>query len=443
MTTTIATRRRAAKVIAVVVGILLLLLLAVAAGGRRRLSTTTTTTTPSSSPSSSVSPRRRPARRALPEKVLMGYATGIDYGKVRDAVILDGVNVVIWAFVDVVPKAEDRRRNSTTVGGSLRTDLDLGRIGSLILDLDADGFSHVVHLASLGGWNGPHLHRGLMSAVDWVASWSASDASGIFHGIDWDFEGNDDRSSPSNYFDLNCLNGMGEISRLMKVDGYAVTMAPPQSYLNFADPNFGRYVNATRDRGWHDDFGYFGNNVYAYLLDRYGPYIDLVSIQLYESYSDAAMSIHRDGTSPDDYLHSLVRNVAVAENMSFPVDFGRDPALAGSMGSSRRVRMDLDKLVIGLANGWAFDSPDNRTLFVSAEDCRSAYLRLKDNPEEGYGDITPRGFMFWTIDERGRNGVYLARGIGEFLHTTRESGGGGEGGNVQPIPSRPSSRVFR
>ena len=357
----------------------------------------------------------------------MGYASGRDYGKVRDAVVLDGVNVVIWAFIDVVPAADGR---DGTVG-SLRTDLDLGRVSSLILDLDAAGFSHVVHLASLGGWNGPHLRRGL-SAVDWVASWATSDASGIFHGIDWDFEGNDDRSSPGNYFDLDCLDGMGEISRLMKDDGYAVTMAPPQSYLNFGDPNFGRYVNATRDRGWHDDFGYFGNNVYAYLLDRYGPYIDLVSVQLYESYSDAAMSIHRDGSSPDDYLHSLVRGVAVAEDMSFPVDFGRDPALAGA--GSRRVRMDLDKLVIGLANGWAVDSPDNKTLFVSAGDCRSAYMRLK-YPEDDHGDITPRGFMFWTIDERGRNGVYLARGIGEFLHTVHVSGGGGGVGNVPRLPS--------
>jgi hypothetical protein len=419
MTSTIATRRHAATVIAVVFGILLLL----AAAGRRRA---TTTIAPSSSSSSSSSPRRS-ARRALPEKVLMGYASGRDHDKVRDAVVLDGVNVVIWAFVDVVP-ADDRRKSTTA--GSLRTDLDVGKIGSLILDLDAAGFSHVVHLTSLGGWNGPHLHRGL-SAVDWVASWTASDASGIFHGIDWDLEGNDDRSSPDNYFDLNCLDGMGEISRLMKDDGYVVTMAPPQSYLNFGDPSFGQYVNATKDRGWHDDFGYFGKNAYAYLLDRYGPFIDLVSIQLYESYSDAAMSVHRDGSSPDDYLHSLIRDFAVAGDRTFLVDFGQDPELAGAVGS-HRVRMDLDKLVIGLANGWAVDSPDNRTLFVSAEDCRSAYLRLR-NSGEGRGDITPRGFMFWTIDERGRNGVYLARGIGEFLRTIREPGGGA-GGNAPILP---------
>jgi len=57
------------------------------------------------------------------------------------------------------------------------------------------------------------------------------------------------------------------------------------------------------------------------------------------------------------------------------------------------------------------NTPD-KTLYVSAEDCRGAYLRLKYSAE---GDIAPRGFMFWTIDERGTNGVYLARGIGKFL----------------------------
>ena len=113
--------------------------------------------------------------------------------------------------------------------------------------------------------------------------------------------------------------------------------------------------------------------------------------------------------------------------MSFDVDFGMDPELS-SVGY-RRVRMDTNKLVIGLANGWALEATDeNRTLYISGDDCRDAYNRLKyveyddvddDDDEEGvqkkHRDITPRGFMFWTIDERGKNGVYLARDIGNFL----------------------------
>ncbi|KAL3827356.1 hypothetical protein ACHAXA_003090 [Cyclostephanos tholiformis] len=360
----------------------------------------------------------------------MGYATGRDYDRVVDAVILDGVNVVIWSFIEVVAMKsdsdEDENGNSTGgVVGYVNTNLNLSRIASLIRDLDASGHSDVIHLTSIGGWNGPHLSSN-QSANDWYAIWTASDASRIFHGIDWDLEGNDDRSNPNNYFTLDCLDAMINISRLMKENGYFVTMAPPQSYLNFDDPSFGRYVNITKERGWHDEFGYFGNNAYAYLLlGESGSYVDLVSIQLYESYSNAAMSIHHDGTRPSDYLYSLVRDF-VSADMSFTVNFGMDPEMS-SVGS-RRVKLDTNKLVIGLANGWALDTPDDdRTIYISGDDCRNAYLRLMEGGQNKHGDITPRGFMFWTIDERGKNGVYLARDIGKFLlGGERVSNGGGQ-----------------
>jgi hypothetical protein len=409
----------------VAAGVVLILSLLFAAGAVHRRATITTD--PSSSSSSSSMPRRSP-KRELPPKVLIGYATGRDYDRVVDAVVLDGVNVVIWSFVEVVANimsdpGEDGGGVDTTsfVVGHVRTDLNLSRIASLINDLDSRGHSHVVHLTSIGGWNGRHLTSNV-GAVDWYGIWTASDASGIFHGIDWDLEGNDDVASPDNYFPLDCLDAMIDISRMMKDDGYAVTMAPPQSYLNFYDPPFGRYLNTTKERGWHDEFGYFGNNAYAYLLlDESESYVDLVSIQLYESYSDAAMLIHRYGTSPDEYLYSFVRDIASSADMSFDVDFGMDPELS-SLGR-RRVRMDTNKLVIGLANGWALDATDeNRTLYISGDDCRDAYDRLKHFEYDDDGgrqkrrrDMTPRGFMFWTIDERGKNGVYLARDIGDFL----------------------------
>lgn len=38
----------------------------------------------------------------------------------------------------------------------------------------------------------------------------------MFHGIDWDLEGNDDLNSPYNYFTKDCLDKMGQISHLMK-----------------------------------------------------------------------------------------------------------------------------------------------------------------------------------------------------------------------------------
>ena len=60
---------------------------------------------------------------------------------------------------------------------------------------------------------------------------------------------------------------MGGINRLMKEHGYVVTMAPPQpqSYLNFNNSNFSRFVTLTVP--------------YAFLA-VYSNYIDLVSMAI-------------------------------------------------------------------------------------------------------------------------------------------------------------------
>jgi hypothetical protein len=81
-------------------------------------------------------------------------------------------------------------------------------------------------------------------------------------------------------------------------------------------------------------------------------------------------------------IRPLSRSRGEGGSNSFLVDFGSDPALGRTMGT-RRVKIDPNKLVVGLANGWALNTP-NKTLYVSAEDCRGAYLRLK-----------PSAFMFW------------------------------------------------
>ncbi|KAL9181888.1 hypothetical protein ACHAXT_012231 [Thalassiosira profunda] len=364
-----------------------------------------------------------PLRRTIPGKVLIGYASH-SYENVRKAVTDDGVNVVIWAFMEISTDTYDHRQDewlqssrrtlstNASVDGDrqVKTGLDLAAIASLIEDLDDAGFSHVPHLVSFGGWNGPHLDP-LVDAQEWFAIWNASAASSIFHGIDWDLEGNDDRQSPNNYFTIECLEKMGEIGRLMKEGGYIVHLAPPQSYLNLRSSNFSRYVNLTDpNRGWHGDFSYFGANVYGYLLAKYGDCIDLVSIQLYESFSDAALSIHHDGTAASEYLFSLVQNLA-RNNASVHIDFSQD---ANSGLAERWVDLPLSKLVIGLANGWAMRNPGEKTLFIAEADCKTAYLRLKCSE---HGDITPRGFMVWTLNERGSEGVYLARDIGNFLHS--------------------------
>lgn len=350
-----------------------------------------------------------PPRRELPARVLIGYAHR-EFGQVRRAVLEDGVNVVIWAFLRIAPEVNAptavHRRGLSTAVPRVDTALDLGRIAALIADLDGGGHP-VVHLASVGGWNGPHLSPSL-AAAEWYAGWNASAAGNIFHGIDWDLEGNDDVHSPDNVFSVACLDKMGEISRLMKQDGFVVTLAPAQSYLNFASSNFSRYTNLTvPGRPWHSDFAYFGSNVYAYLLARFGAHVDLVSVQLYESYSEAAMAVYHGDMAADDYLYAFVRDL-VRRGEEFVVDFDQDPSVHLA---SQPVRLPLDKLVLGLGNGWALHpaSAANKVLYVSGAQCKEAYGRLQEAER-------PRGFMVWTLDERGTRGVYLARDIGEFLH---------------------------
>ena len=406
-------------------------------------------------------------RREIPPKVLIGYASHNYDDNVRRAVMEDGVNIVIWAFMEIVSSTtngdvsenenemqlfessivrelqedqaateidQDGGGNSnlkqqqheaiqsastSTHNAQIETSLDLDQIKSLIDELDTSGYSHVLHLVSFGGWNGPHLDPNL-TAQEWYAGWNQSNASTIFHGIDWDLEGNDDTSSPNNVFTIECLDKMGEISQLMKNDGYIVSIAPPQSYLNFNHTNFSRYVNLTvPHRRWHAEFEYFGKNVYAHLLAKYGSSIDLISVQLYETYSDAKMAIDYDGMVADEYLYTFVKSLVTTtakgeQSSSFYVDFSQDASLNMS---GQLVELPLSKLVVGLANGWALttaSSKGDKALYISPTECKDGYIRLQTSE---YGDLTPRGFMLWTLEERGAKGVFLAKGIGEFLNT--------------------------
>ena len=113
----------------------------------------------------------------------------------------------------------------------------------------------------MGGWNGPHLDSFFSTPEQWYGAWKAL-AGSVFHGMDMDWEGNDDLSSPNNYLSVEELDLMGEVFRLAKKDGYIVTMAPAQSYLDIHSPAFGLYLNTTTDSYPMPDqasgFSYFG-----------------------------------------------------------------------------------------------------------------------------------------------------------------------------------------
>lgn len=156
----------------------------------------------------------------MPSKILMGYASH-NYTNVIDTVMQDGVNVVVWAFADIRSVDDESeqsflsiQRDLSAAHPSVVTNLNLTAVSSTIQYLNNNGHA-IHHLVSLGGWNGRHLDT-TVTSTQWMDVWHRSGLSSIFHGIDWDLEGNDDLTSRFNLFTMDCLKMMGEISRLMK-----------------------------------------------------------------------------------------------------------------------------------------------------------------------------------------------------------------------------------
>ena len=219
---------------------------------------------------------------------------------------------------------------------------------------------------------------------------------------------NDDLSSSLNYFPKKTMDMIGGISKLAKKDSYIVTIVPAQSYLDIHSPKFSQYVNLTdKDRDWHSDFHYFGQNTYAYLLAEYGDYIDLVLVQFYESYSRAAMEIFHHHIAPEAYLSFYVQGL-FNNHQQFYVDFEQDPDIGLK---SKNVDLPLSKLVWGFSNGWALSIQDQqRHIFFQPECVQAAYQDLVDWMME------PRGFMFWNIDSEGDNGIFYSKELNNILH---------------------------
>lgn len=186
-------------------------------------------------------------------------------------------------------------------------------------------------------------------------------------------------------------------------------MAPPQSYLDIDSTKFSRFVNLTDpQREWHSDFHYFGANVYAYILQKYASSIDLVHIQFYESYSKAGLAVYHDLIAPSEYLVCFVEALVLNQETMI-VDFSEDPDSSVN-ALQRNVSLPLEKLVIGLGNGWtSVDGGDEKALYVSPEQLEILWKRLSRRRS------LVRGFMFWTIDEEGRGGICLAKELRKIL----------------------------
>ena len=113
-------------------------------------------------------------------------------------------------------------------------------------------------------------------------------------------------------------------------------------------------------KGLIPTFAYHGMNTYAYLLAKFGKFLnpatqneedtfDFITIQLYEGYSHAQYKVVIEKQSPTLVLVEFVKSVV----NGWEVDFSEDKDLQFPIKT--RIQITPDKLVIGLANGWAGD----------------------------------------------------------------------------------------
>lgn len=372
----------------------------------------------------------------LPENILVAYTSNTchdleDMKKVTEA-IKNGVNVLIWVFIafEVIevhvienrtcscglrPQEESSDYNRPRV--RMKFNLDVQKYKIYRNYLTAMGYKHVKHLVAFGGWNGPHLPEGFTAKelYDAFQSYNTQDEEfqHLFDGIDWDLEGHDNIKSPTNIFTVECLNQMGEFSALAKSDGYIVSMAPPESYLDITSRKFSRLLNLTYSDPWHQDFQYHGSNAYGYLLAKWNDVFDFVFLQFYESYSHAAYQIYHVGQDPTAFLVDYVHFLS-SQGEGLFVNFENDP-LVGL--KNQFVPLSLTKLVFGFANGWAKNhNLGEKTVFFDKHSIQGAYDILAVTCQK------PRGLGFWVVEEEGAHGIVYAKDLHSILLDIKEDG---------------------
>lgn len=166
--------------------------------------------------------------KTLPKNVIVGYTTSkADTAKSLQKVtqaIQNGVNVVIWSFIQLTKTTSSQMTEETTSKVSttkltlkpiIRGGPDLQKLEIYIKKLHQMGYDDTVHLAAFGGWNGPHLDTSF-SAEEMYEAWKEYNVNGVLDGFDWDLEGEDNVQGPNNVFALDVLERMGEMSRLAK-----------------------------------------------------------------------------------------------------------------------------------------------------------------------------------------------------------------------------------
>lgn len=315
------------------------------------------------------------------------------------AAVTQGVNVVIWFAVNLAKSEDDTPEIS---GGP-----DPTCMASVASEIDKLGLE-TAHLISIGGWDAPHPDASFsgMEYFDAFAAWNEA-LPRPFDGFDWDLEGNDNVDSPYNTFTSTTLNQMVDMSTAAKAEGYVVTLVPAQSYLDVSTSEFNlSLLNAYAD--WHPEFSYHGLNVYGYVLAAApANTFDLVTIQLYESWSRTDQALLQLGLSAEEYLEDWWVELA----KGWLVDFGQgsDPDLR--VQGVIQLAVSPSQLVVGLSRGDA----NGKSAFIWPEDCGHAFEATPPKSR-------PRGFGFWNIASEGGtvNGtdttLAFAPTLNKFLH---------------------------
>lgn len=343
----------------------------------------------------------------LPEKLIVGYASWSECDEKIITAVEQGVNVLMWFAINLLS-------NETTGEPLITGGPDLSCVRAVKETLKSRNLP-TVHMITIGGWNAPHPNTSMsVEAVyqNWV-SWS----DGLFDGFDWDIEGNDDFQNPYNVFTLECLDLMGQMSQMGKRDGYIVSMAPSESYVDVTTSVFDTSLlhNYPEWEELQPFFFYHGHNCYSYLIHRYQytnitateikNTFDFISVQFYEGYTHIVYNVSVLHTSGSQYLETIIPTFISGWDVYFDSEI------------PTHVSISQTQLVIGLANGWA---DGNKFLLLWPEHARRAYENLLAS------GLQPRGYMFWDIADEGVNAMddtgtmrpfWMASGLNEFLHT--------------------------
>ena len=323
----------------------------------------------------------------LPKKLKIGYASWGECDEKIYEAVQNGLNVIIWFSVDMA-------ENEDCTEPIFKRGPNYEEVSKMIKRFKDNSYT-VINLISVGGWNSPHINTNF-SAEEYFNEWIKfnekiknieNDFYG-FDGIDWDIEGNDDMKSNINHFTYKELDLMGKFSQLLKKEGYIVSMAPAESYLDPTTDEFSLSLlhNYPEREKEVPEFTYHGRNVYSYLIAKFSlDTFDFISIQLYEGYTHTLYKYEREKISFGKIIDKLVGNLT----QGYTVDFSKD---TNSGLDKQIIKIQQDKIVIGLANGWA----NGRFLFVNGKNIIEGYKYLKEQKKD------VRGFMFWDIADEGK-----------------------------------------